>query len=42
MEMRRVVIVKEHLNDDSKETADLRHGRARGTRLGKLLLISFP
>lgn len=26
MEVRRVVIVKEHLDDDPEETADLRHG----------------
>ena len=26
MKVRRVVIVKEHLDDDTEETADLRHG----------------
>jgi hypothetical protein len=42
MEMRWIVIIKEHLDDDPKETADLRHRRSHGAGLGKRLPASCP
>jgi len=42
MEMRWVVIVKEHLDDDAEEPADLRHTRTRDARRGKGLPVSCP
>ena len=35
MKMGRIVIVKEYLDDDSEETADLRHAQDHGVRLEK-------
>jgi hypothetical protein len=40
MEMRRVVIIKEHLDDNSEKAADLRYGPPRGARQGKPLPVS--
>ena len=42
MEVRRVVIVEEHLDDDAEEPADLRHGLARGVAPGRRLPASCP
>jgi len=41
MEMRWVVIVKEHLDDDTKEAADFRYRRTRNVVQEKCLLVSF-
>jgi len=40
MEMGRIVIIKEHLDDNAEETADLRYGRTRSARRGKRPLVA--
>jgi hypothetical protein len=42
MEVRRIVIVEEHLDDDAEEPADFRHGQARGATQGRRLPASCP
>jgi len=42
MEVRRIVIVEEHLDDDAEEPADLRHGRARAAGRERRLPASCP
>jgi len=42
MEVRGIVIVEEHLDDDAKEAADLRHGRARAAGRDRGLPASCP
>jgi hypothetical protein len=42
MEVRGIVIVEEHLDDDAKEPADLRHGRARAAGRERGLPASCP
>jgi hypothetical protein len=40
MEMGGIVIIKEHLDDDAEEAADLRHGRTRSARREKRPLVA--
>jgi len=42
MEMKWVVIVKKHLDDDSEKAADFRHKWARSARRERLLPDFFP
>jgi len=42
MEVRRIVIVEEHLDDNAEEPADFRHGQAPGATRGKRLPVSCP
>ncbi len=42
MEVRRIVIVEEHLDDDAEEPADLRHGWVRAAGRGRGLPASCP
>jgi len=42
MKVRRVVIVEEHLDDNAKETADLRHEWAGRVVREKCLPVSYP
>jgi len=37
MEMRRIVVIEEHLDDDAEKPTDFRHGRAPGTGPGTAL-----